>query len=127
MTITHINPDSMHKNPAFSQAVLVEGGRTLYIGEQNGVDNSGAIVAGGTGAQTAAAYGQIRTILAEVGGDQSNVVRLVIYLAPEADLAEGFAASGEAWGDYPTAITVVYVAKLGRPDALIGIEAVAVL
>jgi len=50
MTITHINPDSMHKNPAFSQAVLVEGGRTLYIGEQNGVDDSGAIVAGGTGA-----------------------------------------------------------------------------
>ena len=54
-------------------------------------------------------------------------MRLVIYLAPEADLAEGFAASGEAWGDYPTAITVVYVAKLGRPGALVGIEAVAVL
>jgi len=127
MTITHVNPVTMHRNPAFSQAVLVEGGRTLYIGEQNGVDDAGAIVPGGTGAQTAAAYGQIRKILAEVGGDQTNVVRLTIYLAPEADLNEGFAASGEAWGDHPTAITVIRVAALGRPDALIGIEAVAVL
>jgi enamine deaminase RidA (YjgF/YER057c/UK114 family) len=127
MNITHVNPDSMHKNPYFSQAVLVEGGRTLYIGEQNGVDADGAIVPGGTGAQTAAAYGQIRKILAEVGGDQTNVVRLVIYLAPDASLQEGLAASGEAWGDHPTAITVVHVAALGRPDALIGIEAVAVV
>src|SRR5690606_33921857 len=46
VTITHINPDSMHKNPAFSQGVLVEGGRTLYVGEQNGVDATGAIVSG---------------------------------------------------------------------------------
>jgi len=127
MTITHINPDSLHKNPAFSQAVLVDGGRTLYIGEQNGVDDTGAIVAGGTGPQTVAAYQQIRTILAEVGADQSNVVRLTIYLAPEASLEEGFAASATAWGPYPTAITVIRVAALGRPDALIGIEAIAVV
>lgn len=127
MTITHINPDSMHKNPYFSQAVLVEGGRTLYIGEQNGVDDAGAIVPGGLGPQTSAAYGQIRKILAEVGADQTNVVRLVIYLAPDADPHEGLAASGEAWGDHPTAITVVHVHALGRADALVGIEAVAVL
>jgi len=127
MTITHINPDTMHKNPYFSQAVLVEGGRTLYIGEQNGVDDEGAIVPGGLGPQTVAAYEQIKKILAEVGGDQSNVVRLVIYLAPDASIQEGLAASGEAWGDYPTAITVVHVAALAREDALIGIEAVAVV
>jgi 2-iminobutanoate/2-iminopropanoate deaminase len=127
MTITHINPDTMHKNPYFSQAVLVEGGRTLYIGEQNGVDDEGAIVPGGLGPQTVAAYGQIKKILAEVGGDQSNVVRLVICLAPDASIQEGLAASGEAWGDYPTAITVVHVAALARADALIGIEAVAVV
>ena len=125
MTITHINPASMHRNPAFSQAVLVEGGRTLYIGEQNGVDDAGAIVPGGTGPQTIAAYGQIKKILAEVGGDQTNVVRLVIYLSPDASVEEGFAASGEAWGDYPTAITVLQVHAMGRPDALVGIEVVA--
>jgi hypothetical protein len=32
MTITHVNPETMHRNSAFSQAVLVEGGRTLPHG-----------------------------------------------------------------------------------------------
>jgi hypothetical protein len=43
MKITHVNPDSMLKNPAFSQAVMVEDAKKIvYIGEQNGVDASGA-------------------------------------------------------------------------------------
>ena len=57
MTITHINPDTMHKNPVFSQGMLVEGGKTLYVGEQNGVDANGAIVAGGAKAQAGEAWG----------------------------------------------------------------------
>jgi enamine deaminase RidA (YjgF/YER057c/UK114 family) len=127
MTITHINPGTMHRNPAFSQGVLAEGGRTLYIGEQNGVDEHGAIVPGGTREQTAAALEQIKLVLADVGADQSNVVRMTIYLAPDADLMEGFAASNDVWGDHPTAITVLRLAGLGRPNALVGIEAVAVV
>ena len=35
----------MHKNPAFSQAVMVaDAKKIVYIGEQNGVDASGAVV-----------------------------------------------------------------------------------
>lgn len=127
MTITHINPDTMHKNPAFSQAVLVEGGKTLYIGEQNGVDVDGAIVTGGAGAQTRAALDQLLKVLADVGADQTNVVRMTIYFANAEELPEMFAASNEVWGNHPTAITVIRVAGLGRPDALVGIEAVAVV
>jgi enamine deaminase RidA (YjgF/YER057c/UK114 family) len=126
MTITHINPATMHGNPAFSQAVLADGGRTLYIGEQNGVDDSGAIVAGGTREQTIAALEQVKLVLAEVGADQSNVVRMTIYLAPDAVLQEGFAASAEAWGQHPTAITVLRV-QPAREGALVGVEAVAVV
>jgi 2-iminobutanoate/2-iminopropanoate deaminase len=47
MTITHINPVTLHRNPVFSQGTLAGGGRTLYIGEQNGTDAAGAIVEGG--------------------------------------------------------------------------------
>lgn len=127
MTITHVNPDTMHKNPYFSQAVLVEGGRTLYIGEQNGVDESGAIVPGGAKAQALAALGQVKKILAEVGADQSNVVRLTVYYSRETPLDPIFEASNEAWGNHPTAITVLQVHALGREGALVGIEAVAAL
>lgn len=127
MTITHVNPETMHSNPAFSQAVLVEGGRTLYIGEQNGVDDAGAIVPGGAKPQALAALDQVKRILADVGGDQSNVVRLTVYFSKDTELGPIFEASNEAWGNHPTAITVVQVHALGREGALVGIEAIAVL
>ena len=41
MTISHINPATLHRNPVFSQGTLAEGGRTLYVGEQNGTDSVG--------------------------------------------------------------------------------------
>ena len=127
MTITHINPESMHKNPYFSQAVLAEGGRTLYIGEQNGVDDAGAIVPGGAKAQALAALDQLKKVLADVGADQSNVVRLTVYFSKDTPLDPIFEASQESWGDYPTAITILQVHALGREGALVGIEAVAVI
>ena len=127
MTITHINPDTMHKNPAFSQGVLVERGRTLYIGEQNGVDENGAIVAGGAKAQSIQALEQVKLVLADVGADQSNVVRLTVYVAKDVELDDVTAAAMEAWGPHATALTVVKVHALGREGALVGIEAVAVI
>ena len=45
MSIEHLNPDGMHRNPAFSQAVVVTNpGRTIYIGGQNAVNAQGEIV-----------------------------------------------------------------------------------
>ena len=126
MTVTHINPAALHRNPAFSQGVLAEGGRTLYIGEQNGTDSEGAIT-GDFGAQTRQALKNVLAVLAEVGADQSAVVKLTIYFQQGQSVQEGFAASGDVWGMSPTAITVIPVPALGRPEALLGIEAIAVV
>ena len=126
MTITHINPDSLHKNPAFSQGTIVETGRTLYVGGQNGTDASGEIVEGGIAAQTAQALRNVLAVLAEAGAGPQDVARLAIYLAPDADLMEGFAVVGEVWGPHPAAVTVLRVG-IGRPGALVEIEAVAAL
>jgi 2-iminobutanoate/2-iminopropanoate deaminase len=52
MKITHINPDGLHKNPAFSHAVLAEGGKTIYIGSQNGVLPDGKIAGDTLASQT---------------------------------------------------------------------------
>ena len=129
MTVTHINPESLHRNPAFSQATLVfhepgESGRTLYIGEQNGTDASGAI-SGDFAAQTRQAFSNLLAILHEVGADQASVAKLTIYFKVGESVREGFAASGDVWGMHPTAITVIPVPELGRPEALVGIEAIA--
>jgi len=128
MEITHLNPESLFTNPAFSQGVLVRGAHgTLYVGGQNGTDASGAIIPGGLGPQTEQALANVLAVLAEAGADQSNVVRLAVYLVEGQSVDEGYAASAKAWGPHATALTVLIVPSLGRPDALVEIEAVAAI
>ena len=128
MEITHLNPSSLFTSPAFSQGVLVRGaGSTLYVGGQNGVDAAGAIVPGGLGPQTEQALRNVLAVLAEAGADQSNVVRMAIYMVDGQSVDEGYAASMKVWGPNPTAVTVQTVANLGRPEALVEIEAIAAI
>ena len=127
MTLSHVNPSTMHHNPAFSQATLVEGGRILFIGEQNGVDGTGAIVPGGAGAQASQAVEQVKKILAEVGVDTSAVAKLTVYFSREVQLDDIIGPAMQSWGRQPTAITVLQVYALGRAEALVGIEAVVAL
>jgi hypothetical protein len=42
-SVQHLEPDGLHKNPAYTQAVVVTGKvKTVYVGGQNAVDVSGA-------------------------------------------------------------------------------------
>jgi enamine deaminase RidA (YjgF/YER057c/UK114 family) len=126
MTHTHVNPDALFASPYFSQAVLAEGARTLYIGGQNGADATGAI-SGGMREQTAQAYRNIKAILESVGAGPEHVVRIGILMTAEASIDEGLAGSEDGWGDWPTASTIARVVGLARPEALVEIEATAVL
>ena len=124
--ITHVNPAALHTNPAFSQATIAPAGRTLYIGGQDGTDATGAIPSTDAGEQTKQAMRNVLAILAEVGATQADVVKLNIYIDPSVDIMAGFAASAEVWGANPTAITVLQISP-ARPDALVEIDAIAVL
>ncbi len=127
MKITHLNPESMHKNPAFSQAVVAEGGKTIYIGGQNGILPDGSLAGSTLAAQTEQAYKNILEILKAAGAAQQNVVKQTIYVVKGQDIREGFAATQKAWGNFPTAISFIFVEGLGVPGALVEIEAVAVV
>lgn len=126
MTLTHLNPESLHRNPAFSQGVLVEGpGALLFVGGQNGVDASGTVVSDDIREQTAQALRNLLAVLESVGASQEHVAKLTIYVVAGADIGAGFEASQEVWGYHATAITVPIVAGLGVPGALVEIEAIA--
>lgn len=126
MPLTHINPPSLHRNPAFSQGVLIEGpGALLVVGGQNGVDGEGNIVSPELGAQTEQALRNVLAVLAEVGASQEHVAKMTIYVAAGADITEGYAASQRVWGPHPTAITVLTVAAFARPGILVEIDALA--
>ena len=127
MKITHINPDGLHKNPAFSQAVVAEGGKTIYIGGQNGVLPDGTMAGDTLASQTEQALKNMIEILRTVGGSQENVVKETIYVVKGQDIREGYGATQKVWGNFPTAISFIFVEGLGVPGALVEIEAIAVV
>ncbi len=126
MSITRINPDGLHKSPAFAQGVLVEGGRTLYVGGQNGTDASGAIT-GDLAAQSEQAARNVLAVVEAAGGGQADIVKLTILLVEGSDVMAGYQASSTVLGDVNAAVTVAMVRSLGRPEALVEIEAIAAL
>lgn len=127
MKITHINPDGLYKSPAFSQAVLAEGGKTIYIGGQNAIVPDGTMAGDTLAAQTEQAYKNILEILKTVGASQENVVKQTISVVKGQDIREGYAATQKVWGNFPTAISFAFVESLGVPGALVEIEAIAVV
>jgi len=128
MPITHVNPDGLHHNPAFTWAVRVPASHdTIYVGGQNGVGPDGTVVGPGVGEQTRQALENLRTCLEAAGASITDVVKWTILCAEGGSLQEGFAAFGEFWprDAPPPAITFAFVAGLAVPGALVEIEAVA--
>ena len=128
MEITHVNPDALPKNPAFSQGVLVrDPGATLYVGGQNGIGPDGTLVGADLGAQTEQALRNVLAVLSAAGATQEQVVRLTIYLVQGQDVRAAFGASQAVWGRHATAVSVLVVAGLAVPGALVEIDAVCAL
>lgn len=129
MKITHVNPEALHKNPAFSQGVLVEGGKTLYIGGQNGFLADGSLAGTDLASQTGQAYRNLIEVLKSVGASQENVVKQTVYIVKGQSIQDGFVAAQKVWGNFPTAISVLIVEGLGMPGAgvLMEVDAIAVI
>ncbi len=131
LTIKHVNPEGMHANPAFSQAVTVEGdAKTIYIGGQNAVGPDGNIVGeGDLRTQVKQALTNLETVLKAAGAGKQDVVKWTIFVLHGQDVQTGFTAFQEHWGpmEKAPAITSAFVAALANPAFLVEIEAVAVV
>lgn len=127
--IEHLNPDGMHRNPAFSQGIVVEGPRrTVYVGGQNAVAGDGSIVGeGDVAAQSAQAARNVATVLTAAGATIDDVVQMTVYIIHGQPLGAAFAAFQKEWGraQNPPTISVVQVAGLAHPAFLVEVSAVA--
>jgi enamine deaminase RidA (YjgF/YER057c/UK114 family) len=98
VSFRHINPEGLHHNPAFSQAVVVEQpAKTIYIGGQNGVDADGKVVGPTVGEQTSQALRNLATILESEGASLANIVHWTIAVVDGQAFDEGFAAFQQVW------------------------------
>ncbi len=128
MAIQQLNPAALHRNPAFSQGMVIPAGSSIVIvGGQNGVGADGQVVSDSIGPQTEQAMRNLIAVLDEAGAKQADVAKLTIYLVEGVDLNEGFAASQKVWGDHPSAVSAVFVRGLAVPGALVEIEAIAAI
>ena len=127
MSTRHVNPEGLHRNPAFSQAVVVEQpAKTIYVGGQNGVDADGKVVGPTLAEQAPQALRNLATVLESEGATLADVVHWRIAVVDGHPIADGVAAFQQVWdpADPPPAITVHVVAGLG-PGFLVEIDAVA--
>ena len=129
--VQYINPDGLPKNPAFTNVVTVTGPvKTVYIGGQDAVDTSGAIVGkGDLKAQTEQILKNIQAALAAAGAQSEHVVKWNIYVVQGQSIEEGFAAFQTVWGNHPNppTISVLFVSGLAHPDFLVEMDAIAVV
>ncbi len=127
---TYLNPESLARNPAFSQVVVVEApARTIYVGGQNAVTADGTIVGDTLAEQTRQTLRNVEAALAAAGATMADVVRWTVAIVDGQPLREGFAAFGaarDAAAD-PPAISVHVVAGLANPRFLVEIDAIAVV
>lgn len=130
LKIEHINPDGLIKNPAFTNVVTVQGNaKTIYIGEINANNEAGEVIGKDMKTQTEQVLKNIGAALRAAGADWENLIKWTVYIAQGQDIQPGFEAFQKVWGKRPNPplITVMFVAALGRPEHLVGIEAIAVV
>ncbi len=106
-------------------------GRLVVTGGQIGWDERGRFPAADLVGQTAQALRNIRAVLAEGGAGPEHLVRLTWYVtdiaAYRASLRELGGVYREVMGRHFPAMALVAVTALVEPEALVEIEATAVL
>jgi 2-iminobutanoate/2-iminopropanoate deaminase len=107
----------------YSQAVVAGG--LVFVSGQIPLDPAtGALVAGGAGAQTERVLRSLQAVLEAAGSDLHRVLKTTIFLTDLADFAEVNAVYARFFPAEPPARATVQVAALPR-GAVIEIEAVA--
>jgi enamine deaminase RidA (YjgF/YER057c/UK114 family) len=129
VTVKHVNPPTIHAPFGYTHVVEVTDGRPVYISGQVALDQSGELVGpGDIRAQTRQVFDNLRAALEAVGATFSEVVKLNYYLLDARQLPI-VREIRDAYIDTARrpASTAVEVRRLFSEDALIEIEAVAVV
>ena len=128
MEITRLQPAGLVLSPAFSHvAVVPPGAATIYVGGQNGVDATGAVVSDDVAEQSVRAIDNASTALEAAGASLADVVQWTVLIAADADLRAAYGAIAPRLGGAgaPPLVTAARVAGLGVPGALIEVSAIA--
>ena len=127
-----ITPSHFPKPRGYANGILFQGqGNVLHIAGQIAWDKDAHIVSPDLGVQFLQALDNVIDVVREAGGGTEHIVKLLAFVTDLDAYRAAMPAIGEGWrgrlGKYYPAMSLVKVAGLLEPGALVEIEAVAVL
>jgi 2-iminobutanoate/2-iminopropanoate deaminase len=129
MATKAIQPKSLSDpRPRYSQGILAEGGKLLFVAGQTASDKDGNVVGkGDIEAQTQQVFKNLRAVLEEAGGSLDHLVMTTTYITDRKH-REGYnkVRMQQYKKNFPTS-TLVIITGLAHPDYLIEINGIAVL
>jgi 2-iminobutanoate/2-iminopropanoate deaminase len=114
--------------PRYSQGILADGGKLLFVAGQTASDKDGNVVGkGDIEAQTRQVFENLSEVLKEAGGTLDDLVMTTTYIT-DRKYREGYnrVRMGQYKVNAPTS-TLVIVTGLANPDYLIEISGIAVV
>ena len=125
-----LHPANWKKAVGYANGVLAEG-RMVFIGGQVGWNGDQLFEEKDLVGQIRQTLQNVIDILAEAGGGPEHIVRMTWYVTDKQDYLANLKGVGEAYraviGRHFPAMTMVQVADLIEDEALVEIEATAVL
>jgi NAD(P)-dependent dehydrogenase (short-subunit alcohol dehydrogenase family) len=127
-----INPTELGAPRGWSNGMLAQaGGRMLFIAGQTARDGSGQVPAADFVSQFDRALGNVLAVVSQAGGKPEDLGRLTIYVTDMAQYRASLKPLGEVYrrrmGAHYPAMALVGVTSLVDPQAMVEIEATAVL
>jgi enamine deaminase RidA (YjgF/YER057c/UK114 family) len=125
------SPDSVPPPGQYSHISIGRGDEIIALSGQTGRDATGTFVAGDIAGQTEQVFATIGMLLSAAQVDWSAVVSFRTYIVGHRNLPEFRSVRERLYADiYPDGLypanTLVVVAALGREEALVEIETLAV-
>jgi 2-iminobutanoate/2-iminopropanoate deaminase len=112
---------------AYSQAVVSEGGRVVWLAGQVAADASGKSLAGDFDGQVREVFSRLEKTLEEASGSLGDMVTMTVFIT-DARLGDRFTQLRKAiFGDNFPASALITVAGLARPELLVEVQGIAVI
>ena len=131
MAATFINPESLGAPRGYSNGILADAGKLLFVAGQIGWDDRQVVVSDAFVEQFDQALANVLTVVSAAGGSAHDVMRLIIYVTDKNEYKAQLREVGDRYrkhmGKHFPAMVLVEVKSLLDDGAKVEIEAMAVI
>jgi 2-iminobutanoate/2-iminopropanoate deaminase len=112
---------------AYSQAVITEGGKIVWLAGQTAADAAGRSLAGDFDHQVREVFSRFAQTLEDAGGALSDMVTMTVFITDARFGDRLTQLRKEIFGDNFPASALITVAGLARPELLVEVQGIAVI